>query len=51
MGTKYEATFIIWEGDAWNRKMHPECAEADRSMDYDEILYEGQFKRGTPEYA
>lgn len=47
-GTKYESTFIVWDGDAWTRKMHPECAEAERAYDYDgdTVQYCGQFQRG-----
>lgn len=47
-GTPYESTFIVWEGTPWTRKLHPECAEADRAYDRsdDTLYYEGQFQRG-----
>lgn len=47
-GSSYESTFIVWEGDAWTRKMHLECAAAERTYDYDgdTLYYEGQFERG-----
>ena len=47
-GSKYERTFIVWEGDPWTRKLHPECADAERAYDYDgeTLYYEGQFQRG-----
>ena len=47
-GAMYESTFIVWEGDPWTRKLHPECADAERAYDYDgdTLYYEGQFQRG-----
>lgn len=48
-GEKYERTFIVYEGDAWTRKLHVECAKANVAYlktDYDELFYEGQFERG-----
>ncbi len=47
-GEKYESTFIVFEGDAWKRKLHLERAEANRAYDYDgePLYYEGQFQRG-----
>lgn len=47
-GEKYESTFVAFEGNAWQRKMHQECATAERAYDYggDILYYEGQFQRG-----
>jgi hypothetical protein len=47
-GSTYLTSFIVCEGGAWRRKLHPECAKAELTYDYDgDILYyEGQFERG-----
>ena len=47
-GSSYESTFIVCEGEPWGRKMHLECAAAERSYNYDGdvLYYEGQFQRG-----
>jgi hypothetical protein len=47
-GQQYETTFIVHEGTAWKRKLHLECAAAERTYDYDgeTLYYQMQFQRG-----
>lgn len=47
-GEKYTREFVVWEGDAWTKKVHVECAAAEETYDFrgDDLFYEGQFQRG-----
>jgi len=48
MGEVYSCSFVVCDGDAWTKKIHLECEEAEASYDFkgDVHYYEGQMERG-----